>query len=245
MEDGAYVPCRQVLATRESMQDHGQLSTLSPSVAYSPVVPSPATFASSSDAESPVDILDHPAVAKPAVGGSVIDEAEELGRQLSEKVTLDETKETPESSSAVPETTINRPEGAAAKTEEKKEDFSDSKPAESLSTTRQPVTQAVSAAPGSRPPVPRPTRRPASTSLVPATAAELSAQLHSNPTLAELRPELHVKPVSSPSLLAPPRAGRNGGASANSPILVNPNCSGYFVEPVSSLVHVLLGWSVE
>lgn len=54
-------------------------------------------------------------------------------------------------------------------------------------------------------------------------ASELSAQLISNPKLAMLRSGLSVVPAPSPSL----------GNARGSPLLANPKCSGYFVEPVS------------
>ncbi|GJE99573.1 ual-specificity phosphatase domain-containing protein [Phanerochaete sordida] len=219
--------CRQILATRENMQDHGQLSTLSPSVAYSPVIPSPPAFSSIPDIEPPEDILEHPS-EKPAADTSVIDEAEELGRQLSEKVTLDERQEKEESNK---EPNTDAGSRGETKTEEVKIPTvvtSDETP----SSQPAPRTQAVSAAPSSRPPVTRPTRRPVSMSSVPATAAELSAQQNSDPAFVGLRPELRVTPAPSPSLLALPRAMPTVNPPPNSPILVNPKCSGYFVEPL-------------
>lgn len=220
--------CRQILATRENMQDHGQLSTPSPSVAYSPMVSSPPTFPNQSDVESPVDVLGHHSGPEHTVDSSVIDEAEELGRQLSEKVTLDEarTEQDQLSKDSVPDVDDGKP----AATPENKALDTDT-PANTFPSMT-PRTQAVAAAPSSRPPVARPTRRPVSMSSVPSTAAELSAQLHGNPVLAGLRPELRVTPAPSPSLLAVPRASPNATPAPNSPILVNPKCSGYFVEPL-------------
>ncbi|EKM57957.1 uncharacterized protein PHACADRAFT_139436 [Phanerochaete carnosa HHB-10118-sp] len=223
--------CRQVLATRENLQDHGQLSTPSPSVAYSPIVSTPATFPSLSDAEHPVGVLDHPDEMKHTVDSSVIDEAEELGRQLSEKVTLGESQEKRESSSEEPELNRDISKDADAKKQEKDIPIGVA-PTETSPSPQPTLTQAVSAAPSSRPPVSRPTRRPVSMSSVPSTAAERSAQQYSDPALAGLRPELHVAPSPSPSLLSPPPASPKAGAPPSSPILVDPKCSGYFVEPL-------------
>ena len=50
--------------------------------------------------------------------------------------------------------------------------------------------------------------------------AELAAQLHANPKLAALRGGMT------------PQATSKSGSPMSPPILVNPKCSGYFVEPV-------------
>ncbi|KAI0764561.1 hypothetical protein BD413DRAFT_673337 [Trametes elegans] len=81
--------------------------------------------------------------------------------------------------------------------------------------------------------------------------SDLAAQLSAHPKLAALRapPGLAMTPASTPGGPASPTragsapqtsglAGLNGGRSANyfapvsPPILVNPKCSGYFVEPM-------------
>ncbi|KAI0087434.1 protein-tyrosine phosphatase-like protein [Irpex rosettiformis] len=62
-----------------------------------------------------------------------------------------------------------------------------------------------------------------------AHASELSAQLSSNPKIAALRSGLSVVPAPSPSL----------AAVQGSPILSNPKCSGYFVEPLKWMDSIL------
>lgn len=62
-----------------------------------------------------------------------------------------------------------------------------------------------------------------------AHASQLTAQLSSNPKIAALRSGLSVIPAPSPSL------ANTGG----SPILSNPKCSGYFVEPVRLCCFVI------
>ena len=59
--------------------------------------------------------------------------------------------------------------------------------------------------------------------------SELAAQVYSNPTLAALRTGT-VRPT--PSLKIPPNPSLTIGTS----VLVNPKCSGYFVEPVCILI---------
>lgn len=58
--------------------------------------------------------------------------------------------------------------------------------------------------------------------------ADLSAQLFSNPKLAALRNPTLPQSQSMSSQTRPPTV-------VSAPILVNPKCSGYFVEPVSPL----------
>ena len=56
-----------------------------------------------------------------------------------------------------------------------------------------------------------------------ASPAELAAQLHANPKLAALRSPMTMTPLQ-PATKAP--------SPVSPPILMNPKCSGYFVEPV-------------
>jgi dual specificity phosphatase 12 len=81
--------------------------------------------------------------------------------------------------------------------------------------------------------------RPALALSTPASAgtlqhgAELAAQLHSNPKLAALRSPggLSMTPMTPLHAASAPRAIDK--SSISPPILMNPKCSGYFVEPVS------------
>lgn len=200
---------RQELATRENMQDHGQLFSPSPAVAYSPVImssPSPPDALNSTLAN---DILD-----QAAVQSSVIDEAEELGRKLSETVTLTE----------------NNTSRDGASDDLLSDSNSEDTTGERAVRTSPP---AISAVPNARrhPPLPH------STKAAPRLAhpSDISAQLYSNPAIAALRPGLSVVPTPSPSLSLVPSGPQTPSArlQSSSPILINPKCSGYFVEPVS------------
>ena len=61
--------------------------------------------------------------------------------------------------------------------------------------------------------------------------ADLAAQLHSNPKLAALRPPGGLAMTPMTPLQAAPKVIDK--SSISPPILMNPKCSGYFVEPVS------------
>jgi len=56
-----------------------------------------------------------------------------------------------------------------------------------------------------------------------ASPAELAAQLHANPKLAALRSPMAMTPLQSVTKATSP---------VSPPILMNPKCSGYFVEPM-------------
>lgn len=56
-----------------------------------------------------------------------------------------------------------------------------------------------------------------------ASPSDLAAQLYANPKLAGLRLPIGMTPLHS---------GSKGGSPISPPILANPKCSGYFVEPV-------------
>ncbi len=67
--------------------------------------------------------------------------------------------------------------------------------------------------------------------------ADLAAQLHANPKLASLRPPggLTMTPLQTTTRVI-------DKASISPPILMNPKCSGYFVEPVGRVVCVRSHW---
>lgn len=207
------------------MQDHGQLSPPSPAVSYSPIIPSPSPLAGFSNAVAPIDILEKADGIKHNVDTSVIDEAEELGRQLSEHLTVSESGD--EHANAE----------SRQSTESKKAGPTDSNipPAGSANQGARVIETAP--ATNARPPVQRPVK---TTSTAFAHPSDLSAQLYNNPALAALRPGLNVVPAPSPSLLVPSRATALSSSRVvpSSPTLINPKCSGYFVEPVSILDHL-------
>jgi dual specificity phosphatase 12 len=201
------------------MQDHGQLSSPSPAVAYSPVVPSPPSFTAPSRA-SLDDERNENEETKPPVDEAVVDEAEDLGRKLSESLTLAESKRNVGSSMTETETS----EELSNEKEMPLHEVSSATTQTTSSPTPHPVTNP------NRPPVPRPVRNTSGL----AHPSDLSAQLYNNPAVAALRPSISVIPPSpsSPSY----RPSPNLSPVLTSPILVNAKCSGYFVEPVSPIV---------
>ncbi|PPQ84081.1 hypothetical protein CVT25_003601 [Psilocybe cyanescens] len=66
--------------------------------------------------------------------------------------------------------------------------------------------------------------------------SDLSAQLFSNPKLAALRSPTLLQPQSGSSINSV-----KAQAPVSAPILVNPKCSGYFVEPMGWMEHFLAG----
>ncbi|KAI0346374.1 phosphatases II [Trametopsis cervina] len=80
--------CRQELATRENMVDHGQLSPPTPSVSYSPVISSGSSFA------EPPKVLSSPTAAtldeQTSIKSADVDEAVKLGQSLSRRVSESE-----------------------------------------------------------------------------------------------------------------------------------------------------------
>ncbi|KAF9467838.1 hypothetical protein BDZ94DRAFT_1155524 [Collybia nuda] len=60
--------------------------------------------------------------------------------------------------------------------------------------------------------------------------SDLAAQLYANPKLAGLRSPIGVSPL---------QAGSKAGSPISPPILANPKCSGYFVEPMKWMEHFL------
>jgi dual specificity phosphatase 12 len=156
---------RQELATREHMVDHGQLSSPTPAVSYSPVISAPSSFMGSLKTPiSPSDAATNDLQDIP--GPADVEQAAALGESISKKI----------SESEGPSSTVYN------------------SPVKSSNLSH---------------------------------AAELSAQLISNPMIAALRTGLTVVPAPSPSLT---------GVRA-SPILANSKCSGYFVEPVSAIIQ--------
>jgi dual specificity phosphatase 12 len=77
-----------------------------------------------------------------------------------------------------------------------------------------------------------PSQAPPSTQY--ATPSDLAAELHSHPKLAALRmpPSLSMTGISGPRSVVSP------------PILMNPKCSGYFVEPVGVTCRFVSGNSI-
>ncbi|KAJ3551832.1 hypothetical protein NM688_g4482 [Phlebia brevispora] len=198
--------CRTELASREHMLDHGQLSSPNPAVSYSPTVPSPPEFphvrrpSEPSSPQSPNE--EEEAKLTPAE----VDEAAELGRQMSRSMSL-----------------VSEKDGENVKQDEiqssSDRDVDNCQLADSSATSTTIPLDAGSPVSSLRIP------HPAQPGFV--HPSDLTAQIMANPKLAALR-GLSVIPQASPSLLSP-----SGSRVAYSPpILANPKCSGYFVEPM-------------
>lgn len=203
---------RTELASRENMLDHGHMNPPSPSVSYSPTVPSipiPPRQRGLSEPSLPQSRLD--AESKSTM--NTVDEATELGQQLSDSLSIAESKDAENS----------KTDGAEA----------DVKPAETVESPTPKIDVSSVAFPSNpRPPVIPPGRASQSTNSGLAHPSDLSAELFTNPTLAALR---GINVVTRPSPLLSPSAH----APYSPPILANSKCSGYFVEPVSTPVLYL------
>ena len=151
----------------------------------------------------------------------MIDEAEDLGRRLSETLSLTEANE------KLPQE-YNRTQTALSAQARSSEEAG-----EEVAPRRDPPP-VISAVPNARLPVGPPAR--ATPRL--AHPSDISARLYSNPVIAALRPGLSVVPTPSPSLVSLPVGATSTSIrpAMRPPILINPKCSGYFVEPVRELL---------
>ena len=180
------------------MQDHGQLSSPSPAVAYSPVVTSAPSFPATSresldserdESEDSKSQEDTTEASKAGADEAAIDEAEELGRELSKHLSLMESEADP---SIAPTKPVGEHEN------ELRTQAQTGIALESPSSMSRPQAPAVSASPSPvnhRPPVPRPVRNSSGF----AHPSDLSAQLYNNPAIAALRPTITIIPPSTPS----------------------------------------------
>jgi dual specificity phosphatase 12 len=75
-------------------------------------------------------------------------------------------------------------------------------------------------------PSPAPTGHPSASTQY-ASASDLAAQLYANPKLAALRSPMNMTPTGTNPVQPAPKS-----MPVTPPILANPKCSGYFVEPV-------------
>lgn len=186
------------------MLDHGQLGPPTPAVSFSPIAPTPP-------------ILEQPLSKGPMteeelkLSPAQVDEAEELGRQMSRSISSTDLKQ---EDPPVATDKARAPSGTSAESS-----------AASDNSSRPSMASSAS----SRPPVTSPPRKslPSTSGLV--HPSDLAAQLYANPQIAALRDGLSIVPQPSLSLSPP----INPLAQFNPPTLINSKCSGYFVEPVS------------
>lgn len=200
---------RTELASRENMLDHGHMNPPSPSVSYSPTVPSipiPPRQRGLSEPSLPQSRLD--TESKSTM--NTVDEATELGQQLSDSLSIAEPKDAEISKATGAETDVTTTETVESPT-----------PKIDVSSVAFPSNP--------RPPVVPLGRASKSTNSDLSHPSELSGEFFTNPTLAALR---GVNVVTRPSPLLSPTTH----APYSPPILANSKCSGYFVEPVSTPV---------
>ncbi|KAH7913299.1 hypothetical protein BJ138DRAFT_1059286 [Hygrophoropsis aurantiaca] len=267
--------CRQELATREHMLDHGQVGPPTPALpSLSPVssrrpsmndhaqTPHMSPLSRRPSASLTVSISRHPSfsqsrsrpnsTSRPNVDGRPAGLAGLGGRGLLESLSMSalETDDDPESddigsgenvvANSHRDSSSRRPSGGDVRplrpsplsidnigkeisnalevgvTSTPTVEENAFEPARALS----PVKEAVSGA--SREVAPAPPPPPPAPSTQYASPSDLAAQLHSHPKLAALR--------SPPGLgMTPLHVGK---ANLSPPILMNPKCSGYFVEPM-------------
>ena len=197
--------CRTELATKEHMLDHGQLGPPSPAVSFSPTIPSPPAFSLTSESSGSESTEREPTLTQ-----AEVDEAEELERQMSRSMALaekDGEDEDDDAKTVKPDVQVSEPLDTA--------------------DVGSPSAVAVASTPNPRPPVIPPNRRPQSNTPGLSHPSDLSAQLSSNAKLAALRGGLSIVPQPSPSL-----SPNHLRVPTDPPLLINPKCSGYFVEPV-------------
>ncbi|KIJ09371.1 hypothetical protein PAXINDRAFT_102257 [Paxillus involutus ATCC 200175] len=274
--------CRQELATREHMLDHGQLGPPTPAL---PSLTPAASRRPSNDhmtqlappsrrpsASLNVTISRRPSMSQPrsrmnSSSNGVIEGRPAIlaalgGRGLLESLSMsaleteddaeaeDDTEDSetdkpvPNGASTVPNPPSRRPSGdrkhfrpSPLSMDGIGRDLSDALDA-ATSPAPQPLEASRTAAPPPEatitkpfPTVP-PQQQPTSTQY--ASPADLAAQLSSNPKLAALR--------AAQSLAMTGLNGANSSKAAQSPpILMNPKCSGYFVEPMGWMEPMLAG----
>lgn len=186
------------------MLDHGQLGSPTPAVAFSPTASRRTpTFEHTADTVT-VNVSEHASATSNSQQPVSVDE---LGQGLSEALSVtplnsEEGEEPQIRSQAASSVTNSKPTSPLPLHE--KSDY-DIDPVESM----RPALATVSVA--AVPPHPSPLSSP----------SDLAAQPHSHPKLAGLRSSSSLASQVQ-SIIQP----------SSPPILANPKCSGYFVEPV-------------
>ncbi|KAJ7247897.1 hypothetical protein B0H12DRAFT_1186698 [Mycena haematopus] len=238
--------CRQELATREHMLDHGQLGA-----------PTPAARTPVASRHPSMTMASRPQVGSTGSSGSRPRRPSGLAETLalddspSEEPVEDESNEPTgvrRSSSDVPQRPRLRPlisgvadltmsslsmSMSALETDDEPEDDPQQQQHDQLSPTAFEVatrlgrrlSDAVLASPvNTSPPAPDTNSADGATTHFSSVDGDIAAQLFANPKFAALR---------SPGMIMSPLAGPGGPWSpVSQPILVNPKCSGYFVEPM-------------
>ncbi|KAJ6558000.1 hypothetical protein B0H19DRAFT_125381 [Mycena capillaripes] len=247
--------CRQELATREHMLDHGQLGAPTPAAATPAVSRHPSMSmasrprlgsigASASRPRRPSGLAEamsmsaldtndasenEPAEGAPA-DGQVRRTASDrpcLGRLVSGVADL--SKSEPSMSALETEDDSGPEDGAAPPANEEQQQQHPSTHA-FVAATRlgRRISDAVIASPVE---ATSPLEHPADPDAAPATthfssSDDIAAQLFANPKLAAFRAPMMMSPLT-PLQSGPPRS-----LPVSPPILMNPKCSGYFVEPM-------------
>ncbi|KAJ7778113.1 hypothetical protein B0H16DRAFT_1405873 [Mycena metata] len=222
--------CRQELATREHMLDHGQLGAPTPAAA-TPVAsrqPSMSMAARPSTADSRprrpsglAEQLSIPALDTDDVSENGVTEGVPQRPRLRPLI------------SGVADLTMSSLSMSALDTEDDPEDAEQQQhrthALNAATRLGRRLSDAVIASPtDTSPPAPdeRPSLESATTHF--SSSEDIAAQLFANPKLAGLR-----GPMMSPlTPLTPLGTPKGLPASVSPPILVNPKCSGYFVEPM-------------
>lgn len=196
------------------MLDHGQLGPPTPAVAFSPAGSRRVSMSDQRTASrrpsATITVSRRPSVNGSKGGAQPPLSMEDLGRGLSESLSASalDTDDEDDHSEGKIQSGSNRPFRPSPLNEKSAEDEAD--PAQTAHP--EPLEPlSVSAVPPHPPPSSRPLSSP----------SELATQLHSHPNLAGLRSQMLISQVQSINQPTSP------------PILANPKCSGYFVEPVS------------
>lgn len=206
------IPYRHELAGREHMLDHGQLGPPTPAVSFSPIFPSsPLISGPSKQSISRLGTATHiPEQNVKPLNSDEIEEAEQLGREFSDVVTISEA--------------TNNDSGKVVADNSTTTSFTGTRSADT------PPEQIVGSDVSSEIHQPAlPSRKASSPTAGLSHPSDLAAQLYANPKIAALRSGLSLVPHPSPSLGTSP----DPRPAFSPPIIVNPKCSGYFVEPVS------------
>ncbi|KAJ7064795.1 hypothetical protein C8F01DRAFT_1128222 [Mycena amicta] len=222
--------CRQELATREHMLDHGQLGA-----------PTPAAATPAASRHPSMNMVSRPRLAS-AGGGSRPRRPSGLADSLQiSALDTDEPPETEETKglarrprlrpliSGLADLTMSQLSMSALDTEDSSspEDGGDSLPLHAFAAATQlgrRISDAMLASPADTAP------EHATTHF--SSSEDIAAQLLSNPKLAALRGTPVMSPLS-------PLLGQSKGFPGSQPIIINPKCSGYFVEPMKWMEPLL------
>ncbi|KAF8155595.1 hypothetical protein B0H34DRAFT_659598 [Crassisporium funariophilum] len=230
--------CRQELATREHMLDHGQLGAATPAFATPAGSRRPSTTIPLNQGNTTGSILS--STSRTSIGEKnvqnvpVIPERHPLQSFRRMSQSLQDSSESRSALDIEDETEFESNVGTT----------SQNIPIDALQSLGQQLSDAViSTAPGFKTQIDQakkplaggnPDSGTSATSDHPTThfnaPSDIAAQLFANPKLAALRPAATSSVLSPTSILKP---------VGSAPILANPKCSGYFVEPMKWMDHFL------